>query len=980
MARGSDNEELTQNEFVSIKPGESLRPVEQLNSSLFFRGDSTKRVDFILVYENPKPDDQEAVNNLHKRNVFKENLLKEGLQLEIEDTGGCALNFIKIHAPMEILKRYAEILKIRMPIRKFSAELLASEGSEQGAEGADMLEFKLTQLDGDSEGNLDSIRIPMFSNVADEMVSWFERLQEPFYPSPEIFNNNLNSDYTAIYSRDKEYLFDHEDERFFSQSTRSRIIEFLLQRKRFSDNASDDFAFGVNRLISEGVFIAAYPLHDGTIKSPGCMRYLLSREWASIKKFWKYQPLDAVRDYFGVKIGLYFAWLGYYTFMLIPPSLVGLVCFLYGLITLDSDTPSDDICPGGSMANTSMCPICDNFCETWELQDTCLLSKAKYLFDNGTTVFFAVFMSLWAVFFLEFWKRYSAEITHRWDVFGYDPEEEHPRPEYLVKLKNVETKTVNFITQTSEPKPPFWKMKLPGILISWTSVHLLILLAVAAVFAVILYRMSMVVALAAVHDSTIRGNWSLFISMTGAAINLVLILIFNWIYEQVAVWLTEKELRRTQTEFDDSLTLKIYLFQFVNYYFSIFYIAFIKGQYIGRPGQYIKLFGYRQEECSPGGCFMELCIQLGIIFLGKQFFLSIVEYYMPLFWKLVNLFKLKPWGADKKNEENTPQYVKDFKLVEWGHQGLFYEYLEMVIQYGFITIFVCAFPLAPLLAFLNNILEMRLDAKKLLVLHRRPVAQKVRDIGIWFDILETLGRIAVIVNAFIIAFTSEFIPKLVYRTFYSEDNSLKGYINFTLSYYDLGNSTICRYPDYNLPPWHEDKYDRSLVFYHILFAKLLFVVLFENIVAVIIMAVKLIIPDMSASLKYRIRREAYITKEIIIRTERLKKENRTSSAPNIPESVSEEGLRQRNVTSRDKMQNGSSGGGALDSMPHNVTASRSSLPQHLSASRSSLPDITDSGQLLNKDKSTLGRDRSAQSDGLTIGMTSTLRSPNTLDI
>ena len=26
--------------------------------------------------------------------------------------------------------------------------------------------------------------------------------------------------------------------------------------------------------------------------------------------------------------------------------------------------------------------------------------KAKYLFDNGTTVFFAVFMSLWAVFFL----------------------------------------------------------------------------------------------------------------------------------------------------------------------------------------------------------------------------------------------------------------------------------------------------------------------------------------------------------------------------------------------------------------------------------------------------------------------------------------------------------------------------------------------------------------------------------------------------
>ena len=49
----------------------------------------------------------------------------------------------------------------------------------------------------------------------------------------------------------------------------------------------------------------------------------------------------------------------------------------------------------------------------------------------------------------------------------------------------------------------------------------------------------------------------------------------------------------------------------------------------------------RQEECSPGGCFMELCVQLGIIFFGKQFFLSIVEYYMPLVWKLLNLFKLR---------------------------------------------------------------------------------------------------------------------------------------------------------------------------------------------------------------------------------------------------------------------------------------------------------------------------------------------------
>lgn len=42
---------------------------------------------------------------------------------------------------------------------------------------------------------------------------------------------------------------------------------------------------------------------------------------------------------------------------------------------------------------------------------------------------------------------------------------------------------------------------------------------------------------------------------------------------------------------------------------------------------------------------------------------------------------------------------------------------------------MASFPLAPLFALLNNIIEIRLDAKKFVTELRRPVAVRAKDIG-----------------------------------------------------------------------------------------------------------------------------------------------------------------------------------------------------------------------------------------------------------
>ena len=43
------------------------------------------------------------------------------------------------------------------------------------------------------------------------------------------------------------------------------------------------------------------------------------------------------RKYYGEKIGIYFAWLGFYTEMLFLAAVVGVICFLYGLFTMDEN-------------------------------------------------------------------------------------------------------------------------------------------------------------------------------------------------------------------------------------------------------------------------------------------------------------------------------------------------------------------------------------------------------------------------------------------------------------------------------------------------------------------------------------------------------------------------------------------------------------------------------------------------------------------
>jgi anoctamin-1 len=73
-------------------------------------------VDFILAYDT-KSDTPESA---FEREFFENNLKNEGLVLETERTQ--RIHFIKISAPKEVLARYCEIMKMKMPLSDMKSQ------------------------------------------------------------------------------------------------------------------------------------------------------------------------------------------------------------------------------------------------------------------------------------------------------------------------------------------------------------------------------------------------------------------------------------------------------------------------------------------------------------------------------------------------------------------------------------------------------------------------------------------------------------------------------------------------------------------------------------------------------------------------------------------------------------------------------------------------------------------------------------------
>ncbi|KAK9979463.1 hypothetical protein ABG768_012891 [Culter alburnus] len=300
---------------------------------------------------------------------------------------------------------------------------------------------------------------------------------------------------------------------FFTSQERQSIIKYWLDNLRAKQGDAlhnIHFLEGqpiIPELIARGVILQMFPLHEQRILNQ------LMTSW--VQAVCERQPLDDVCDYFGVKIAMYFAWLGFYTNSMLYPAVIGFLLWIFA----ESDQTSQDIC----------------------------------------CVVFAIFNVVWATLFLERWKRREAELAYKWGTLDTPTESlEEPRPQFRgIKRRSPVTGCEEFFY------PP-WKRRMFRWLVSFPICILCLCFVCLAMF--ICLELQEFVIETKELPSICRFIPKILLAIT--------VTVCDEVYKKIALWLNDMENYRLQSTYDNNLILKTVFFQFINSYLSLFYIGF----------------------------------------------------------------------------------------------------------------------------------------------------------------------------------------------------------------------------------------------------------------------------------------------------------------------------------------------------------------------------------------------------------------------
>ncbi|RHY93167.1 hypothetical protein DYB37_010642 [Aphanomyces astaci] len=441
------------------------------------------------------------------------------------------------------------------------------------------------------------------------------------------------------------------------------------------------------------------PLHDHATKM---------HLWNTFK--WSIFPsnltlANAMEAYFGAKVALYFAWLHFFTVFLAGPAVVGGALALYESVFVADASGDSMIAP-----------------------------------------FFTLLMVVWSACFVQFWARRSATLVCGWGVVESTSFSRRPEFQGLVHV-NV------FSGERGVTYPYYRRLYKYAVSASMTGGMLV------AAFCLMVVSLNFQ---GYIHDDSVLGSylhlpWVHQFSLPGAVFDqqgggpypwllpyiptithASCIMFLNLKYRAVAGMLTDWENHKTVDAYEDALVLKRFLFEAFDCYIALFYLAFCQLDVVLLQKELVSLYT------------LDTIRRVGI------------ETILPLVLRWYNDrvdSSMKKGDSNKPNGDDENVSAATLQLVEqvtgFDEYEPFDDYMEKVIEFGYIVLFSSCFPLAALLSVVSNLVELKADQFKLIFVHQRPRVHRVGSVGIWQTIVTGLVWLSVLTNVFLFGFTTE---------------------------------------------------------------------------------------------------------------------------------------------------------------------------------------------------------------------------------
>jgi len=307
---------------------------------------------------------------------------------------------------------------------------------------------------------------------------------------------------------------------------------------------------------------------------------------------------------------------------------------------------------------------------------------------------------------------------------------------------------INFIFNWKikiQDKTMYYIKKLLSLFIS----ALLVILVIYINFSLLMLKY---VKLAESKDSVF---WTYF----PTALNAILIKIMSFTYRTLVSKLSYWENHEKNSQRVANLSLKIFLFEFVNNFFTYYYIGFYKSF---------------RNECIDNDCMQEIQIQsyLSLLIISSINFLEIGIPYIIYLLKLTSLKKkceaAKTYSFLNSNidiTDNNKNFIAtdivklinsdEMKIELSSMDCLIEDYIEIIIYMAYVLLITSAAPLTPLFILILLISERSIDAFKIYYFIRVEFLNSSSGISIYNYMIRIILYVGTITNLGLVLFSKK---------------------------------------------------------------------------------------------------------------------------------------------------------------------------------------------------------------------------------